>query len=570
MFPDPQDDPQQDLRRRYPWPPPVPPPVSEAAPVAGPPGIIPGALDPSKGPTMAAVPPPPVGPSAPLGNPSVSSDSPGPGPMPSPLPPQAPPSVMTGPTPDPVTQVMARQNAPPPPAAPPPVKTPEPPKPGPQELAYRAMQQAGPKRSVLGTIGAAALGAAAGYSNAAGRARPIEIDKQKMRHMTLRNPATGGAWDASMARQRDLAGQESADEAKDRAWQTQQATVAHTQAQTELARQQGAYYDAHGQAVQQEATTRNNAERDRINNQNMDRDLKIGQAGGRVLRPGEPPPPDTYVFKDSAGRTISVPSKASLDQEAITIEAAKAHDIVPNEEEIASGRVFVDRRLWGRLKASDGTSASAAAKRKDDETKQVEHTREFNASLDERKANTELTRRKIQESDDAKAQGTRDREQASIEKFQKDEQDQHALRRGYGQALSAKDGATVVDPRSGAQVAMSPAIRAAYQQRLETATEQATRAHEAQRKLIGRGGGDPGQPLDMGPAAVKTTAPPPATAPPPVPGVGLGGRGRPQAATPPSARRVTNRAAVEAFATENKMTYEQAKQIAEKENYTVQ
>lgn len=299
-------------------------------------------------------PPPTVTPPIPQAQqPPMVGDGPGPpvsamGPEPAGMPPAytpPPSSPMTGQAPDPVVEATAPATRLP--AAPPPVKAAA----MPEQDRLREMVQAGPKRSVLGTLAGLGVRAAAGWASSPGR--PPQVNAQRLEDWAERSPDGNGSWREGMARQGQLAGMEQGDVARSQAAAKAASDQAHVQSQIELAKKQGGYYDAHGEAVKQGAATAAATEKDRVNTQTMDRNLKLGVAGARVLKDGEQPPPDTYTFKDEQGRTVSVPSKTSQDQEQITLAEAKAHGIAPNQQEMESGRVSVDRRLYGHIVQRD-------------------------------------------------------------------------------------------------------------------------------------------------------------------------------------------------------------------------
>ena len=94
---------------------------------------------------------------------------------------------------------------------------------------------------------------------------------------------------------------------------------------------------------------------------------------------------------------------------------------------------------------------------------------------------------------EAKKQAGVDAAQKQIDVYQKQEEEQHALRTAYGQASAVADGQPVIDPKTHQTVAMNAARRTYYKQQFEAATAQVGRLHETQKKVLGRfGGGDAG------------------------------------------------------------------------------
>lgn len=137
-----------------------------------------------------------------------------------------------------------------------------------EEEKLKQMLKQGPKRSILGTIAAAATGFGVGYTNAAGRARPIPVPTQAMRDMTWRAPG-GGAWDTKIARQRQLAEQEQGEEKRSLAAQ-------QVEAQAEERRAQADYYKQHGTYLEQTAKTAAKTEEDRQQQQALQRIIAMG------------------------------------------------------------------------------------------------------------------------------------------------------------------------------------------------------------------------------------------------------------------------------------------------------
>jgi hypothetical protein len=105
-----------------------------------------------------------------------------------------------------------------------------------------------------------------------------------------------------------------------------------------------------------------------------------------------------------------------------------------------------------------------------------------------------------------------DKAQSTIDKLQQQEQQQHALRREYGDFLSAlgaaADGGTVVLPGSKTPVTLTPARKKSladkYKTELHNATEKAKMYNEQARKLVQSHSGETSAPLDIG---TKTPAP---------------------------------------------------------------
>jgi hypothetical protein len=98
------------------------------------------------------------------------------------------------------------------------------------------------------------------------------------------------------------------------------------------------------------------------------------------------------------------------------------------------------------------------------------------------------------------------------------EQKQHDLRLAWGQVMGAKDGESVIDPKTGNQVVMSKARREAYQRSIDDAGKAVTRLQEKQtgiRKRFGWGEfeGEKDVPATAAPPASQgETAPPAKTA----------------------------------------------------------
>lgn len=263
-----------------------------------------------------------------------------------------------------VTPQMQAPGAPPPVIAPPPA-APPPPVASPEQDAYRQMTQAGPRRSMLGTIAGGLVRAGAAYANSSNPSRPIaQVDNQNLQDWAQRNPAGPGSYREGMGRQKELAGMEAGDQAKEVARQKAAMDAAHTQSSIDLQKQQGA-------AAATNAETQRLAEAGRVEKEKSDAALSrdtenrnIGMAGGRELAPGEPPPANHYVYKTSDGRRMAVPSKQSQDHVQITLAEAREYNIVPSQEELAAGTVSVDRRLWGWV--VNNKSKPDTAKRDDD------------------------------------------------------------------------------------------------------------------------------------------------------------------------------------------------------------
>jgi len=163
---------------------------------------------------------------------------------------------------------------------------------------------------------------------------------------------------------------------------------------------------------------------------------------------------------------------------------------------------------------------------------------------------------------ETRRQAAEDAAQKQIDSYQKQEQEQHGLRSAYGNALNAKDGDKVVDPRTGQTVAMNAARRTYYRQKYDAATEQVGRLQDTQRKLIARRGGSPeggGAPA-AAPAAAR---------------VSTGGRGAPAGepngtgSRTPRAGKIVPLQRLRDYASANKMTEAEAVKQARAEGYTI-
>lgn len=383
----------------------------------------------------------------------------------------------------------------------------------PEQDKLKAMTQMGPKTSVLGTLAGLGMRAAAGWASTPGR--PPRVNEQRMQDWSERNPMGGGSWREGIAQQGQLAGMEQGEVARQQAAAKSAAENAHLAAQTKQAAAGADYYGSHARTNEQDSATRLAKEQDEKAKADADR-----------------------LLKEKLAKQTAASNKIRL-----TMAQAKEHDIVPTPEEEQQGYVEMDRRLWGRLYSSDNTAESAAAKRDVDEAERKLRHNETQSRIDESKANTDLRRRTIQDTEETKAQGGRDRAQASIEKLQKEEQGYHAQREAYGQRIATiKQGATVIDPKTGMQVVITSqnadAIRMAYQEKYDQATAEAQRTHEAQRKLIERHGGEAGAALNLKktPAAATSTA------------TATDGGGAAAAAPAPAAAKVWPRARLQGYA----------------------
>lgn len=263
--------------------------------------------------------------------------APGPPPPPQgPLPGPPPPSLARAPGGDMPQSYVDNQGGPPPsppigpppPVAPPPpvqAAPPGPPQPGQQEQTYRDMLDSGPRKSVLGRIAAGAIGAAAGYSNAAGRARQINLDPQKMRDMVNRNPNGGGPYDAALARQRVLTEEEQGQTARTTAWQQQQAVQANARRQNEAAM-------VRANAAAQQAKT--------------SEEWRKSQA--------------VQAAANEADKKAAAEATRNNNMQKITPAEARDHGIAVSPEEEAQGYVTVHRALWTRVATQDAKPAPPA------------------------------------------------------------------------------------------------------------------------------------------------------------------------------------------------------------------
>ncbi len=506
MFPQPNE---EELRKRYPWPPSVggaaPDVPMPDAPAPPPPVAMPMPPNAPAAGAMAS------GPPAPSMHPTVDAPPPSVGDMSTPALPAR--EALTGPN---VGNVVTNAPAAP---VPPPVKAGTP-----EEDRLREMYRAGPKTSILGTLAGLGVKAAAGWASSPGR--PAHVNEQRLQDWAERSP-TGGSWREGIAQQGQLAGMEQADTVRAQAAAKAASDQAHVQAQIELAKKQGGYYDAHGEAVKQQQVTAAATEQDRLKNNQMGRIEQAGGAKRQVVNypKGSPAPTgDWYKMADPYDDKMMIAVRASPGEE-IEEELAKRLSI----PKATDGKYYLTAAA-ARMGASDNTAGSAEAKRIADEADRKLRHNEANARIDESRANTALTRQRQAQAEADRQQAGRDRAQASIEKLQKEEQDWHAQRTQYGQRMGAKTGQTVIDPRTGGTIIITDqngeAIRQAYKEKYDKATAEATRTHEAQRKLIERNGGGAGQPLDVTPST-------PAVAPPPVTNNGGAGGGR--GAPPPPA-----------------------------------
>ena len=170
---------------------------------APPPAFDPGTMGDNEE-DMSAGTPPPV-------NFSMPNDSP-----------RIPAGVMPPVTPPPVS-LDTSQNEAEIPNYPPPFKPSEPS----ARDRYKQMVEQGPKRSILGTLAAAAVGGAAGYLNASGKnMRPVNVDPDAMANL-----ATGG-YNGRLKRAATAANIEAQQEAAGLAKRKTDAEIAHYESQT--------------------------------------------------------------------------------------------------------------------------------------------------------------------------------------------------------------------------------------------------------------------------------------------------------------------------------------------------
>lgn len=458
--------------------------------------------------------PPPVG-----GPPEVTAEAPETEAAPPPAVP--PPSVMTGPN------GIGAIGAPPPPVIAPPVQAP-PPVATPEQDAYKQMVQAGPRTSRLGMIAGALVRGGAAYANSANPSRPIaHVNDQNLQDWAQRSPAGPGSYREGIARQGELAKIEQGDQARTQASAKSAMDLEHIKAQIQQAKDVGDWHRAEALNAQLRTEIARATEEDRKKNTQWSR---IEQAGGtkREVRtyPKQSPPPagDWANFPDPWNADMMIAVRAHPGEE-IDEELARRLNIPKN----ADGKYYLNPGGAVRMGVSDNSAASAAEKRIADEAERKLRHGETNARIEESRANTELARRRTAQAEEDRQQAGRDRAQRDIEALQKEEQTLHAQREQYGQLLSSmKEGATMIDPRTGGQVQVTAqnagAIRMAYQQKYDAATAQAQRSHEAQRKLIERHGGDSGPAWPPPAKQAGGGAPPPVKTSP-----SGGGRGAPAA-----------------------------------------
>jgi hypothetical protein len=116
---------------------------------------------------------------------------------------------------------------------------------------------------------------------------------------------------------------------------------------------------------------------------------------------------------------------------------------------------------------------------------------------------------KLDAAAESKKQAGVDAGQKQIDVYQKQEQEQHALRSAYSMAATTKDGDSVIDPKTRNPVVMNPARRTFYKQQYDAATSQVQRLQDTQQKILQRHGGAapaaPGKPATATPSAPKYT-----------------------------------------------------------------
>ncbi len=155
-----------------------------------------------------------------------------------------------------------------------------------QTELYKKMIEAGPRRSILGTIASMGVGAAVGWSNAAGRTRNgIPMPVKAMDEWKNRNPLGPGSYSDGLKRQGTLANIEQAETKQKREERESESKISSQTAQSD-------YYKKHGEAITANARSAAEREKDYAENQKVSRMEKSYGNHTQMQRvaPGQPPP----------------------------------------------------------------------------------------------------------------------------------------------------------------------------------------------------------------------------------------------------------------------------------------